>query len=380
MSQKVVVLGAGLVGYAITRDLHASGYNVLAVDHSLKRLNMLGVDNIAVKRADVTNSDEFLGVIKDCDLVIGALPGSLGFQVMKNVIEAGKNIIDISFCPEDYMELDALAKQNNVTAITDIGVAPGMCNVLLGHHNSLMKVTSYKCIVGGLPLKREWPLEYQATWSPIDVIEEYVRPARYVENGAVVVRPAMSDAQLVEFENIGTLEEWNSDGLRSLIQTMPHIPHMIEKTLRYPGTIEYLRVLKALGFFSEEPVDVDGRKVKPLDVTAKLLFPKWKMKPEDREFTAMRVTITGTENGVDKTVVYNLLDKFDEQSKITSMARTTGYTCTGAANLVLKGIFNQKGVCPPEIVGGHQESFDYLIEHLEERNIFYKRTEGETEV
>lgn len=375
MSQKVVVLGAGLVGYAITKDLNASGYRVLAVDQSLKRLNILSLDNMEVKRADLTNPDELLDVIKDCDLVIGALPGSLGFQTMKNVIEAGKNFIDISFCSEDYLELDALAKRNNVTVITDIGVAPGMCNVLLGYHNSIMKVNSYKCIVGGLPVKREWPLEYQATWSPIDVLEEYIRPARYVENGAVVVRPAMSDAQLVDFENIGTLEEWNSDGLRSLIQTMPHIPNMIEKTLRYPGTIEYLRVLKELGFFSEKPVDVDGRMVKPIDVTAKLLFPKWQMKPEDREFTAMRVTISGIENGKDKTYVYNLIDKFDEERKITSMARTTGYTCTGAANLVLKGVFNRKGVCPPEFLGGHQEAFNFLIEHLEERNIFYRRTE-----
>lgn len=375
MSKKVIVLGAGLVGYAIAKDLYVNGVDVLVVDQSLKKINSLKEMNIPSKRADISNEEELQEIISDCELVVGALPGSLGFQVLKQVIEAGKNIVDISFCPEDYMELDELAKKKNVTAITDIGVAPGMCNVLFGYHNSNMKVNSYKCIVGGLPFKREWPLEYQATWSPIDVIEEYTRPARYVENGTVVVRPAMSDARLVEFDKIGTLEEWNSDGLRSLIQTMPHVPDMIEKTLRYPGTIEYLRVLKKLGFFSEEPVEVDGKKIKPLDVTAKLLFPQWQMQPGDREFTAMRVTIKGIEDGVKKKYVYNLFDEFDVESNITSMARTTGYTCTGAVQLVLNGIFTRKGVCPPEYIGADKNSFDFLLNHLAERNIHYKKTQ-----
>jgi lysine 6-dehydrogenase len=185
----------------------------------------------------------------------------------------------------------------------------------------------------------------------------------------------MSDARLVEFDNIGTLEEWNSDGLRSLIQTMPNVPDMIEKTLRYPGTIEYLRVLKKLGFFSEEPVEVDGRLIKPLDVTAKLLFPKWKMQPGDREFTVMRVTIKGVEEGKEKKYVYNLFDESDVENQLTSMARSTGYTCTGAAQLILNGIFNRKGVCPPEYIGEDKVSFKYLLKHLEDRNIYYKKTE-----
>src|SRR5690606_17307027 len=121
----------------------------------------------------------------------------------------------------------------------------------------------------------------------IDVIEEYVRPARYVQNGAIVVREALSDPELIDFEGIGTLESWNSDGLRTLIQTMPHIPDMIEKTLRYPGTIEYLRLLRESGFFSQEPIDINGTSVRPIDVTARLLFPQWKLKPGEREFTVM---------------------------------------------------------------------------------------------
>lgn len=375
MLEKVAVLGAGHVGFAIAQDLHNSGVDVVAIDESLKRINTISQTGIISRRCDVTNFEELEENIADCKLVVGALPGSLGFQTIENAIKLGKNVVDISFCPEDYMKLDNLAKEKNVTVITDMGVAPGLCNVLLGYHDKTMDVDSYKCIVGGLPFKREWPLEYQATWSPIDVLEEYTRPARYVENSKIMVRPAMSDPQLVHFNQVGTLEEWNSDGLRSLIQTMPHVPNMIEKTLRYPGTIEYLRVLKELGFFSENPVEIDGRKIKPIDVTAKLLFPKWKMQEGDREFTVMRVTISGIENGKNKTYVYNLFDEYDTANNITSMARTTGYTCTGAVLLVMSGMFRQKGVCPPEFIGRDLDSYKFLLDHLYQRGVQFIKEE-----
>ena len=132
----------------------------------------------------------------------------------------------------------------------DCGVAPGMGNIIFGHHNESMEISDYECLVGGLPIKREWPYEYQAVFSPIDVIEEYIRPARYVQNKKIIVREALSDTELVDFDEIGTLESWNSDGLRSLIKTMSHVPNMIEKTLRYPGCVEYLKVLRETGFFA----------------------------------------------------------------------------------------------------------------------------------
>ena len=147
-----------------------------------------------------------------------------------------------------------------------------------------MEIEDYECLVGGLPEKREWPYEYKAVFSPIDVIEEYIRPARYVQNSKTITKEALSDTELVHFDEIGTLESWNSDGLRSLIDTMPNIPNMIEKTLRYPGCVEYLKVLRASGFFSYEEIDLNGHKVRPIDLTAKLLFPKWKMDEDDRDF------------------------------------------------------------------------------------------------
>jgi saccharopine dehydrogenase-like NADP-dependent oxidoreductase len=298
----------------------------------------------------------------------------MGFQTVKAVIEAGKNMVDISFFPEDLFELDELAKKNGLTIVTDCGVAPGMGNIILGFHHKRMKIDSYECLVGGLPVVREWPYEYKAVFSPIDVIEEYIRPARYVQNGEVIIKEALSDPELIHFDEVGTLESWNSDGLRSLIKTMDGIPNMIEKTLRYPGCIEYLKVLRESGFFSYEPVEDNGQKIRPIDVTAKLLFPKWKLKKGEEEFTVMRIRIQGSEGGSPKTYQYNLLDRTDKATETLSMARTTGYTCTATANLVIHGQYKRPGVSPPEYLGEDEKNFNYIKEYLLNRGVHYEIT------
>lgn len=369
--KKIVVLGAGLVGKAMAIDL-AENFEVTSVDVNEQALADVQKHGVKTEKVDFSNLQLLSSTIQPFDLVVGAVPGFLGLQTARAVIEAGKNMVDISFFPEDPFQLDELAKKKNVTVVTDCGVAPGMGNIILGYHNKRMKINSYECLVGGLPLVREWPYEYKAVFSPIDVIEEYIRPARYVLNSAMVVKEALSDPELVHFDGVGTLESWNSDGLRSLIATMPNIPNMIEKTLRYPGCIEYLRVLRESGFFSYDEVDVKGVKVRPIDLTAKLLFPKWKLKPGEEEFTVMRIRMSGEENNKPKTYEYNLLDRTEKISGTLSMARTTGYTCTAAANLVLSGKFNRKGICPPEYLGEEESHFTFVVDYLKQRGVHYK--------
>ncbi len=188
----------------------------------------------------------------------------------------------------------------------------------------------------------------------------------------MVIREALSDAELIHFPGVGTLESWNSDGLRSLIKTMPNIPNMIEKTLRYPGCIEYLRVLRDTGFFSYDEIDVKGVKIRPIDLTSKLLFPKWKLKTGEEEFTVMRIRMRGEENGKLKSYEYNLLDHTEKSTGTLSMARTTGYTCTAVANLVIDGVYSRKGISPPEYVGEEQAHFDFVVNYLKARNVHYQ--------
>jgi len=372
--KKAIVLGAGLVGKAMAIDL-SKKFEVTAVDINSDALAAFKKHKVTVKQLDFSNIAALTAAIQPFDIVIGAVPGFLGLQTAKAVIESGKNMVDISFFPEDPFQLDDLAKKHNVTIVTDCGVAPGMGNIILGYHNKRMKIDRYECLVGGLPLVREWPYEYKAVFSPIDVIEEYIRPARYVQSGAIVIKEALSDPELVHFDGVGTLESWNSDGLRSLIRTMHGIPNMIEKTLRYPGCIEYLRVLRDSGFFSYEEMEIKGVKIRPIDITAKLLFPKWKLKPGEEEFTVMRIRMSGEEGDESKSYEYNLLDRTDKATDTLSMARTTGYTCTAAVNLVADGKFSRKGICPPEFLGEDGDNFSFISNYLKERGVIYQVTE-----
>ena len=373
----IIVLGAGMVGSAMAIDLTKNhtvtitDFNQNTLDKATKKCNKL-----IPKILDVTNKSALQKAIYPFDLVICAVPGFLGFETLKSIIEAGKNVVDISFFPENSLELNDLAKQHNVTAIVDCGVAPGMGNIILGYYNEKLKLTDFECMVGGLPKIKKWPFSYKAPFSPIDVIEEYTRPARYVENGVMVTKEALTDCEYVEFEGVGTLESFNSDGLRSIIFTMPHIKNMKEKTLRYPGHVEYVKVLKESGFFNEEKINLNDTEVSPLEFTSRILFNEWKLGEQEEEITVMRITLKGTDNsGKQKNIIYNLHDEYCSETNVSSMSRTTGYTATAAANLFLEGLFSEKGVFPPELVGKHENCFNYILNYLKDRNVMYHKKE-----
>jgi saccharopine dehydrogenase-like NADP-dependent oxidoreductase len=371
MDKKVVVLGAGLVGKAMAVDLQKK-YQTVAIDINQDALKVLETNHgIETIHADISEVDTLNKIIADCDIVIGAVPGHMGLEILRNVIRAGKYIVDISFFPEDPFQLDELAKENNVTAVVDCGVAPGMSNIILGYHNVQMNVNKFECYVGGLPEKRDWPWEYKTVFPPIECIEEYIQPARIIENNNLIVKEALSGSESIEFPVVGTLEAWNSDGLRTLIKTMD-IPNMIEKTMRYPGITDYVRVLRDTGFFSYDEVQVGNNFIRPIDLTAALLFPKWKMQPGEADITAMRLIISGKENGQEKTYIYSLLDRFDSETNTSSMARTTGYTCTAVADLILSGNYDRKGILPPEYIGKEGNNFEYVRKYLEERGVIYQ--------
>ena len=246
-----------------------------------------------------------------------------------------------------------------------------MDGLLVGHaHSQLDETHDVLICVGGLPAVREWPFEYKAVFSPIDVIEEYTRPARLVEHGMPVVRPALSDPEYMTFPQIGTLEAFNTDGLRTLIRNIP-ARNMKEKTLRYPGHTEMMAIFREAGFFDKEPIMVNGTPVRPLDVTAALLFPKWKMKKGEGDITVMRVTVSGTVDGQPRSLQYDLIDRYDPLTETLSMARTTGYTATSAVRMLKAGMFSTRGIIAPEIVGRDRECVRFILNELSARGVKY---------
>jgi lysine 6-dehydrogenase len=374
---RTIVLGAGRVGRAIAVDLAKDdAFDVRVADRDPAQWATLErVHGILGERVDFSLPSTVSRAVQSADLVISAVPGFLGFRTLRAVIESGKSVVDIAFFPEDPFELDDLARRAGVTAIVDCGVAPGMSNLLVGHAGSrLDSVDSVGIYVGGLPENRDGLFEYRAVFSPIDVIEEYTRPARLVEHGQLVVREALSDLEVLHFPEVGDLEAFNTDGLRTLAHTID-AADMTEKTLRYPGHAEKMRLLRNMGLFSHEALELeDGVVVRPIDLATKLLFPLWELQEGERDLTVMRIDVTGTQDGARTRYTYDMLDRFDEASGTTSMARTTGYTAAMAARMLHAGMFREPGIHPPEIIGRLPECVAYVLAGLRARGIVYRES------
>jgi saccharopine dehydrogenase-like NADP-dependent oxidoreductase len=327
--------------------------------------------NLETVQTDLSDPSKVKALVAKSDIVLSAVPGHMGFAVLRTLIEAGKNVVDIAFFPEDPFLLDKLAQEKGVTVIVDCGVMPGMGNMLAAHAASqLDHVEDILIYVGGLPQVREWPYEYRAVFSPIDVIEEYTRPARYLEFGRIVTRPALSDPEYVHFPGVGTLEAFNSDGLRTMLTTIK-ADSMKEKTLRYPGHIEKIAVLRETGFFSKEEIEIGGARITPLEFTARILFPKWKLGEGEGDLTVMKVTVKGQKGSREITHQFDLLDRYDPEKRVISMARTTGYTATAAVRMLLAGLYDTRGVSAPEFIGRNPRCVDFLLNELAQRGIHY---------
>lgn len=374
-----VVLGGGMVGAVIASDL-AGDFSVTlcdASDAALSKARALCGGAISACRRDLSDVGEIRAAVADADVVVGALPSRLGFVALETVIDAGKPYCDISFMEQDATEVSARATAKGVTAIVDCGVAPGMSNLLAGQaHVTLKPCQRIAIYVGGVPKVRRWPFEYKAGFAPHDVIEEYTRPARFIEDGRIVTKEALSEVEPIEFAALGTLEAFNSDGLRSLLHTIDGVPYVVEKTVRYPGHAELMRVFRETGLFSEQPVEVDGVAVKPRDVTSAVLFPKWTFEEGEADVTVMRVEAEGEKDGKPTRLGWELVDRYDPKTGVRSMSRVTAFPAAIVARMLIAGELKcGPGVHPPETLARQPGLTDRILQQLSERGVQFHATQ-----
>ena len=334
---KAVQIGAGLVGSIIAADMGRS-FDVTVVDLNENTLSSIREDHPEITTAvcSCTDSVCLSQLVRDADIVTAGVPGKFGRKMMEIVIKSGKNMADISFMPEDFEELDGLAKEHGVTVVPDMGVAPGMSNFL---------------------------------------IEEYTRPARYVKDHRPVVCEAMGELYEKEFPKAGLLETFITDGLRSLIKNIK-AKNMEERTMRWPGHVAQMRLLREMGLFDEEKRNLGGVEVIPRDIACDLLFPMWKMEPKkgDRDLTIMQVEVSGYKGRDFVTYTWDLWDIFDEKSWKNSMGRCTGFSCSIFAQAIVKGLIKEKGVIAPEKLAASDELYDFVMAEQRSRGINYEES------
>lgn len=378
MKKKVTVLGNGLVGSVMALDLASDEkYEVTVCDARKEKLEETVVKSKGKVRGrsdvDFASPASITAAVSGQDLVIGAVPGALGYQMLGAVIRAGVSISDISFMAEDYREWDSEAKKYGVTAFEDVGVAPGSSSILIGYACSrLDEVEDVTYYVTGLPTEPQEPYNYRLVFSPDDLVEEYVRPARTKKDGKVISVPALSGCRIVEFDIPGIklpkMEGFFTDGSRTLLDTIP-CPNVTEYTLRYPGTAARMEFLRETGLFSLEPIEINGANIRPRDVFAKLAYPKMELGKEENEFTFYHVEVTGKKDGRRLRYQFSLYDEKDMDTLYPSMSRTTGFPCVIVGKLIAEGILVKPGVNPPEEVGKNARAVEIFIDELKKRNV-----------
>ena len=364
---QIAVIGSGMVGSLIATEL-SKDYEITVFDNSENNLNELGNSNknIKLKVMDV-NCRLFEEEIKDYQLAINCLPGFMGFNILKKLITLGISCTDISFMPENCLELSDLALKHKCTIIPDAGVAPGLSNLIIGHIVANNDITEIRTMVGGLPKKKKPPWNYKAPFSPIDVIEEYTRPARIRIEGQMEIRDALTDIQNFEVEGIGELEAFLTDGLRTLLNSdekISEIPNLLEYTIRYPGHAQLIKELISNGEFSDEIIDFNGKKITKKEKTSQKLFDEWKLSENEDEFTFMIISATKKDGSE---IIYTVYDETTEGW--SSMARTTGLTACAFAKLIIENKISQIGILCPETLGQNKINYDFILNFLKEKNI-----------
>ena len=375
---KVIVLGSGKIGSIMARDFSESnpGSKVTLGDISEERAKEAAskISGASGTIINTSNHEALTEQLSGYDLILGALPGDYGYRALEAAIEAKVDTVDVSFTPENPMQLDGEARRAGVTVIPDCGVAPGLSNILTGYSVSrLDNIREAHIMVGGIPETPVPPLGYTITWSAEGLIDEYVREVTIIEKGEKVQVPALSGLEEIDFPGIGKLEAFYTDGLRTLAVSFPEVENMWEKTLRYNGHVEKIKLIRELGFFSGEPVTVEGAEVQPRLVTARLL-EKSLWKPEIGDILAMNIEVRGETSGKKEGYRHRIVDRFDHETGVTAMARTTAYTASIVAGMLTQRTIKGPGVIPPERLGINEDFTENIRDQLKRRGVLIEET------
>jgi len=340
--QPIVALGCGLVGEYVIHRLADDGHPVTAVDIRIPQSLMNRSEVISIEK----DALEYIESLNVSTIVINMLPGRVGHSIRKPLVRGGHQIVDLAFTEEDPQTLDALATEHKTTMIWDIGIAPGLSNMLLAQaQRELGHLDEVSIHVGGNPTQPDNEWSYMAPFSPSDVIEEYTRPARIVRDGEIVTVPALSERHQIEVEGTEGMDAFLTDGLRSVLSTIK-ATNMAEYTVRWPQHVD--RWLSEGKNTPEEE-----------------LLSAWKFDTSRPEFTWMKVRCQAQDSIKEWTVVDYGKDGNG------SMARTTGLVTYALASLfATKGpeyCGLQNGIYSPELL--NESTLRYVLDTFKEHGV-----------
>jgi len=348
----IIVLGYGMIGSIVAKELSLKD-EVVVVD---KR----NIDDFSSGKFVKGNIFDYPDLINKADAIVSTLPGNVSYPIISKLLSKGKRIIDVSFMPENAMDLNDLATRQKALLVPDAGYAPGMTNIISAYFYKKYRPESIEIYVGGLPQKKVPPLDYAITWSVSGLIDEYNRPARIVKNKKIVSVDPLEDIEKRNFPGIGDLEAFYSDGLRTLLFTLKDVD-MFEKTYRYPGHLQKIKFLREMGYFSETKLN----ECTPRFISEQLFEKNLKMKVDDLSILEVRAR-----GKVNKEIRY--VDYFDKARNITSMSKMTGFPAVVLTELLIDNKIQGTGVIPPEHFGFDEPLFNEILSRLKKRGLNFE--------
>lgn len=366
---KILITGAGMIGSIVAMELCRENDVTLfdGSDAALKRVSSKE-KNIELIQGSIFDEKKLEGLISTSDVVVIALPGNLAVSVAESALKQRKAVFDISSIPNDVLlgKIRELADENKTLYVPKIGIAPGMTNFLTGRGCvGLDFVKDVKIYVGGIPQKKESPMGYKTVFCLEETLQEYLDPAMVIENGNKKYVEAMSCLHNVDFEGLEGLEAFLTDGLATLAETIP-AENMSEFTIRWPGHIQQIKNLIALGMFDKNEDDFEGMKITPREYLISHLAPLWKMEPAkgDKDLTLFRIVVKGTKDGAEVESKWETVDRYDEERNITSMGKCTAFSCTSFIRAWMKSLFTNNGFVFPEKLSVNDSLYRYVMESM----------------
>jgi len=357
---RMLVLGSGLQGsacaYDLLQDKDVTEVRLadVHVGHLPEFLAPYSGPRLIPTPLDVRDHSAVSGAMRQCDAVMSAIPYYFNYDMARLAVDAGVHFCDLGGNTEivfKQKELDAEAREKNITVVPDCGLAPGMVNILAEYGiKQLDTVDSVKIFVGGLPQHPEPPLNYMLVYSLEGALDYYTTLSWVLRNGKRTQVKALSEREPVMFASpLGELEAFHTAGGLSTMafRYEGKIPTMEYKTLRYPGHAAIMENIRALGLLDLEPVDVKGMKVVPRDVFIAIVGAQLN-KPHGRDLVALRVVVSGKKAGKSTTKTFELVDRYDEAHEVSAMMRTTGYSLAITSLMQVRGQVKPAGVHTPD--------------------------------
>ena len=344
----IIALGCGLVGKFVVTKMSSLGYKIHVIDLVIPS-EIKENSEISFEEGDVF---QIVNDLPEAKVIINLLPGGIGETIRPMLISMGIDIIDLAFTETEPSVHHQHAVNNNCTLIWDVGIAPGLSNMLIKkEYNTDSKMRDVSIKVGGNPVKPDNEWSYMAPFSPSDVIEEYTRPARIIENGGINTVEPLTDLHSINVGNFGVMEAFLTDGLRSLLDSRM-AENMREYTVRWPGHIQKWITSKD-------------------SLTDEELIESWKFDQSKDEFTWMEIKISYD----DYQVIWEIVDQGMDGA--SSMARTTGLVTIACTVDLLESSTNEikwfeSGVLAPEDLG--IKSIDRVIQFMKSEKVTINRT------